>query len=83
MEYYFGQQQELNYIRDTAMRVACEGLTLEELERLSPELLRATPALYEALENLVFYASNNGVPWSYLKQAISKGKEALAQVKGE
>ena len=53
MNYTFEQQQELNRIRDTAMRIACEGLTTAELKELNPNLLRATPELYEACKTMM------------------------------
>ena len=52
MEYTFEQQQELNDTRDAAMGAACTGLTTSELQLLNPNLLRATLAMYEALEKI-------------------------------
>lgn len=46
----FEQQQELNYIRDTAMRIACEGLTTKQLKELNAKLIAAAPDLLEACE---------------------------------
>lgn len=34
-------------------------------------------ALVEALENLIFYTSNDGVDWELIKQAIIQGRKAL------
>lgn len=52
----FEEQQDLNRTRDTAMRVACEGLTTLELQRLNPSLLKAAPDMCEALGKIKAWA---------------------------
>jgi len=46
-------------------------------------LAKAAPKMYEALESLVFYMQQDGVPWSQLKTEVEKAKQALAEVEGE
>lgn len=46
----FKQQQDLNYIRDSAMRTACASLTTAELKCLNPNLLKTAPKMYQALK---------------------------------
>ena len=39
--------------------------------------------LLEALENLVFYTSQDGVNWTTIKEAIIKGRQAIAKAEGK
>jgi hypothetical protein len=40
-------------------------------------------ALAEALEDLVFHVSNDGIPWDVLKDKIAESRAAIRQAKGE
>lgn len=40
-------------------------------------LIKSAPDLLEALDNLIFYVSNDGIPYSQIKDAILKGRQAI------
>lgn len=44
------------------------------------KLMAAGPALYNALENLIWQVSNN-VPWAQIEAAIKDGRKALNKAK--
>ena len=79
MEYTFEQQQELNRIRDAAMGMACNGLTTEELNELSPNLLRAAPGLYEVCKQALVKLSETSSMRDRM-EARKSLKRAIAEV---
>lgn len=74
----FEEQQDLNRTRDTAMRVACEGLTTLELQRLNPSLLEAVPGMCEALRYML--TNENVLKRIGYRYEVDKMKKALAKV---
>ena len=84
MKRTFEQQQELNRIRDTAMRVACSGFTTEQLKAVNPTLIASLPDVYEALKDIVEQADKTRVmlPADLADSIRVFGKQALAKAGG-
>lgn len=67
------------YQRRAAVEKACEGLTTEELKALNPDLLRAAPALNEALKDVGIYLAINYTDDLTLNSKVAQIKELLAK----
>lgn len=49
--------------------------------KVNAHLIKAAPKLRKALESLVFYMQQDGVPYSQLKTEIEKARAALTEAK--
>ena len=78
-------RMKMLWTRANTIRVATEGLTLEELQQLTPSLCRVAPKMYEACKKLKEAYSHVGtlVDEAELDSALDMAVEALAKVDEE
>ena len=73
------QQDELR----SAQRLATEGLTLLELRKVTPELIRKAPQMYEALKEITELAPRDKLRLPYAIAAVEIADKALAKAEEE
>ena len=74
-------ERQEEYARHDALEKATEGLTTEELERLTPDLCRAAPKMQAALK--MYQSHQKGTLGHYCWQCANAIEQALALAEPE